>query len=235
MEFDIVDEMKANHERKQLFSMKKLLNLNPKQMDFLNLIREPKTNMIFVDGPAGTAKTYAAVYGAMEALKSGRFEEIIYIRSIIESASKSIGALPGEIDEKFSPYAMPLVDKLNEIIEPGQQAALFDKKIIRPIPFNFLRGLTFNKSIVIIDETQNAISSEIVTALTRFGRDSMYIVLGDTKQADIGKSSGFSQIVSAFCNPTSELHHIHCVKFDESDICRSKILRYIVKALEHVK
>ena len=68
--------------------------------------------MCMVDGPAGTAKTYLAVLTALKMLNRKQIDNIIYIRSIVESASRSMGALPGELEEKFAPWSMPLIDKL---------------------------------------------------------------------------------------------------------------------------
>ena len=229
---EIEESIVTSYEKNVNLHLKRVLNLNQKQLECLNLIRDDKTNMVLVDGPAGTAKTYVAVYGALEMLKDGDVDQIIYIRSIIESASRSIGALPGEIDEKFQPYAMPLVDKLNEIIDPGSIKWLFDKQMVKAIPVNFVRGLTFNKTVVIVDEAQNMDKSELTTILTRFGRDSKYIVIGDTFQSDIGRNSGFSEIVSRFSSDKCVAHGIHALKFTEQEIVRSKILKFIVDCLK---
>ena len=71
--------------------------------------------MAFVDGPAGSMKTYIAVYAGLELIRDETFTKLVYIRSIAESAEKSLGSLPGEIDDKFSPYAIPLDEKVSEL------------------------------------------------------------------------------------------------------------------------
>lgn len=233
---EIVDEVAIENMLKSInevksFNLKRCHKLYPKHQEFLKLIQAEKTNMIFVNGPAGTAKTYIAVYGALSLLKEERCEEIIYIRSIVESSSRSIGALPGEIGEKFQPYAMPLVEKMNEIIDKRTIDRLFESSLVRAIPVNFVRGLTFNKAVVIIDEAQNLTKKELVTILTRFGNKSLYIVCGDVFQSDI-KDSGYKDIVNAFCSDKSVAHEIHCINFTKNEIVRSEILKYIVKVLE---
>ena len=187
--------------------------------------------MVFVNGPAGTAKTYVAVYGALELLKMNKVDEIIYIRSIIESASKSMGALPGELDDKFQPYTMPLIDKLTEILPAQEVQPLFDSQMIRTVPVNFTRGLTFNKACVIIDEAQNLTKKELITIMTRFGNKSTYIVIGDTFQSDI-RDAAFEDIMEKFDTSKSRSHKIYCCNFDKTDIVRSAILKYIVGVLE---
>jgi phosphate starvation-inducible PhoH-like protein len=227
---ETIKNILEDHYKKVSFTLKKPLKLLPKHQELLQLIQNEKTNMVFVNGPAGSAKTYVSVYGALELLKQEKVDEIVYIRSIIESASRSIGALPGEIDEKFQPYTMPLVDKLREIIPVGQISTLFANNMIRTVPVNFTRGLTFHKACVILDETQNLTRKELVTILTRFGTKSIYIVCGDSFQSDI-KDTGFKDIMTAFNTPISKSHNIHCIDFGRDEIVRSPILKHIVDVI----
>lgn len=234
---EIVDDMtidkamEFNYKRPTL-SMKCPLRLNAKHQEMLRYIQDETTNMVFVDGPAGTAKTYIAVYGALQLLKMEKVDEIIYIRSIIESASKSMGSLPGELNDKFQPYTMPLIDKLSEILPPMEIQPLFDTQMIRTVPVNFTRGLTFTKSCVIIDESQNLTEKELVTILTRFGNKSTYIICGDSFQNDI-KDTGFRNIKNKFDTSKARHNNIYCCNFDKSDIVRSAILKFIVDVLEN--
>jgi phosphate starvation-inducible PhoH-like protein len=166
----------------------------------------------------------------MELLKEAKADQIIYIRSVVESSSRSIGALPGELDEKFGPYTLPLMDKLYEITEKSSADLLLKNEYVKAIPVNFVRGLTFHNSIVIIDEAQNLNRSELTTLLTRFGRHSKYIICGDTKQSDI-RDSGFKQVLDLFDTDFSRKNEIHCLKFDNHDIVRSPILKHITQVL----
>ncbi len=214
------------------FKVKKPFHFNETHMCFYNDIKADDTNMVFVDGPAGSAKSYIAVLGALELVKEQKTKNIIYIRSVIESASRSIGALPGEVDDKFLPYAMPLLEKAKEVTDDSTCLSLQSAGVLRAIPVNFVRGLTFNDSIVIVDEAQNLTKSELVTILTRFGKNTKYIVCGDLKQSDIGKMSGYKDIYDRFDNEKCIDHKIYAYKFGESEIVRSKILRFIVDILE---
>ena len=202
---------------------------------FTELCFDPKTKIAFVDGPAGTAKTYCAAYTALHMLKSHRVDEVVYIRSIIESASKSMGSLPGEVDDKFLPWTLPLQEKLLELISPADSIHLFQQDIIKAIPVNYVRGLTFKDAAVIVDEAQNLTYSELVTILTRYGEDSKMIVIGDTQQSDINGKSGFRDIYNKFNDKESEDNGIYCFKFTEQDIMRSKMLKFIVAKLNSNK
>lgn len=216
------------------FSINEDYKLTPKQVAFLVKALQQDTRMCIVDGPAGTAKTYIAVLTALKLLNRKQVDNIVYIRSIVESASRSMGALPGELEEKFAPWSMPLIDKLEEITTAGAGINLMNKGYIKCIPVNFTRGLTFKNACVIIDEAQNMTNSELTTILTRFGENSKYLVVGDTYQADIGEKSGFKNIFKAFDDPLCDENGITTFKFDEDDIVRSQILRFIVERLNTI-
>jgi len=186
--------------------------------------------MAFVDGPAGSMKTYIAVYAGLELIRDETFNKLVYIRSIAESAEKSLGALPGEIDDKFSPYAIPLDEKVSEIAGYGVCSNLKKQGLIEAIPVNFVRGLTFNKSLVIVDEAQNLSRKELTTILTRFGRDSRYVVIGDCNQADVNKS-GYKEIFNSFNTEKCIENKIYSYEFGNTEIARSKILRFICSVL----
>ena len=200
---------------------------------FLELLLYEKTKMVLVDGPAGSAKTYLAVLAALLQLSSKDCDKIVYIRSIVESASRSLGSLPGDIAEKFQPWSMPLSEKLEELLKPQDVQHLF-KHHVQCLPVNFARGLTFKNSTVIIDEAQNMTLNELTTVLTRFGHYSKYIILGDARQSDINGRSGFEPILNAFNNEESESRGIHTFQFGKAEIVRAPILQHIVEVLESI-
>ena len=226
---DITDAYKKNFDCSNLI-IKKQFPLTDNQTAFYYLTQNEKTNMVFLDGPAGSAKSYCAVYSALELLKERKVDKIIYIRTVIESASRSMGYLKGDENEKFAAYTMVLNEKCLEIIDKQTYGALMEQEYIKAIPVNFARGLTFNNSLVIFDEAQNATRSELTTILTRFGRHTKYIICGDSKQKDI-RDSGFSEVFDLFNKEFSRKNHIHCIKFDTSDIVRSPILKHITQVL----
>ena len=212
------------------FKIKRPFYFNPKHREFYNCIKNPKTKMGFVDGPAGSMKTYIAVYAGLELIKQEQFNRMVYIRSVTESAERSLGSLPGEIDDKFSPYSIPLEEKVTEIADAGTYSMLKQKGIVEAIPVNFVRGLTFNKTLVIVDEAQNLSRKELTTILTRFGRYSKYVVIGDCNQADVNKS-GYKEIFNMFNSKQCKDNDIHSFEFGNSEISRSKILRFICSVL----
>ena len=206
--------------------------LTPAHKSFTELLFQRDTNIVFVDGPAGSAKTYCAAYSGLHMLRARFATEMVYIRSIIESASRSMGALPGEVEDKFSPWIIPLKEKLDELLAPGVSRYLFDRGIVKAIPVNYVRGLTFKDSVVIVDEAQNLTFSELTTILTRFGTNCKMIVVGDTLQSDINGKSGFEPMYKLFDDARAEENGVFCFKFTEADIMRSEMLKFIVSRLE---
>jgi len=91
--------------------------LNEKQQQFLELAMDKSTKIVFVSGPAGTSKTYMAIYAALTLLNQRRVSDLIYIRSAVESSEAKLGFLPGEADDKMAPYLAPLVDKLQNYFQ----------------------------------------------------------------------------------------------------------------------
>ena len=217
------------------YTIQQKYNLTEVHDNFLDVCFKEKCKMSLIDGPAGSAKTYLSVYIALQLLRTQKIEEIIYIRSIVESASKSMGSLPGEVEEKFLPWSLPLVEKLNELLDRATINTLMSEGFIKCHPVNYTRGLTFKNACVLVDEAQNLTSEELTTILTRFGHDSKYIVIGDSQQSDIGNKSGFKQIYDAFNTEESLEFGMHVFKFTELEIVRSEILKYIVKVLQKLK
>lgn len=214
------------------FEVNQKFQLKQTHQNIIDTINDEHTKMVFVDGPAGSAKSYMGVYCALMALKNKTVDKIYYIRSIVESASKQIGSLPGEIDNKFLPWTMPLIEKVSELTNKYVSDNLFASGMLVGMPVNFTRGLTFNRSFVIIDEFQNLTVAEMVTLLTRFGRKSKYVVLGDSSQADIGKTTCIDRILKCFDNDESIKNNIHAYSLTKDDIVRSEILKFIVAQLE---
>lgn len=206
----------------------------PKQKEFIDLVLDKKSKIIFVDGVAGTGKTLLAVYCALELLNQKRVSDIIFCRSIIESASKAIGALPGELDLKFKPFLLPLEDKLNELLSKSDVVRLFKDERVQPIPINFLRGASFNAKVIIGEEVQNFTFKELVTLITRLGEYSKLICIGDTWQADLNGKSGFKPMFELFDTEESKENGIYTFKFTKYDIMRSGVLKFVMEKLESI-
>ena len=208
--------------------------LTPKQKKFLDLALNPNMKIMFVAGPAGSSKTYMAVYSALRRLVVDHDLDLLYVRTIIECADKGLGALPGDIEEKFNPYMAPLEDKLYEILPKMSttKRELFEKGRIDAMPINFLRGASWSNKTVILDEAQNATFKELMTLVTRIGKNTTLFICGDFMQSDINGKTGFKSMFRLFDDTPSKDRGIHCFEFAEEDIMRSEILKYIIQKLQ---
>lgn len=216
------------------FRIDQKFHLNDHHKAFVEKAMEEESQILFCDGPAGSSKTYLAVFVALSMLKEKKIDEIVYIRSIVESATRKLGSLPGEVDDKFKPWSIPLIEKCDELVGKQITTMLFESHYLKSIPVNFLRGATFTNNVVIVDEAQNLEHSELVTILTRFGKNCKLFIIGDSLQSDIQKS-GFEKIMRAFDTDESNKNGIHAFHFTEEDITRSKLLKFIVKIIGSIK
>lgn len=213
----------------------KNLNWTEKQKAFIELATNKDTRIIFLSGPAGTSKSILAVYAALQLLNIKKASELIYVRSIVESASHSLGSLPGEMGEKFKPFANVVLDKLDELLSTGDIKKLFADERIKPTPVNYLRGASYNANVVVVDEAQNFTLSELITTITRIGKFSKFFILGDPMQTDLKhkEQSGFKPMFDLFNDEASQKEGIFCVEFTKDDIMRSELLKFIVEKLEN--
>ena len=207
-------------------------DLTDRQKEFINLALDKKTKLMFVEGPAGTSKSFLAVYCSLLLLNKRAVSDIVYVRSAVESSDAKLGFLPGEADDKMAPYIQPLLDKLDELLPKQNVEWLVKDKRITGMPVGYLRGLSFNAKAIIADEMQNCTWKELLTLITRTGEFSKLFVLGDESQSDLNGKSGFKKMVEVFSDQESKDQGIISFKFTEEDIVRSALVKFIIK---HVK
>jgi len=146
-----------------------------------------KNDMVFVVGPAGTGKTYTAVALAVKALKNKQIKRIILTRPAVE-AGENLGFLPGDLRDKLDPYLQPLYDALWDMMPMQKLMAMMEDKVIEIAPLAFMRGRTLDYAYVILDEAQNATSSQLKMFLTRMGKNAKFFITGDITQIDLPKN-----------------------------------------------
>lgn len=207
-------------------------DLTEKQNEFLNLASQKTTKIIFVTGPAGTSKTFLAVFHALNMINERKVSDLVYIRSAVESSDSKLGFLPGETDDKLAPYIQPLLDKMIEMLPKGDIDILRKEERVTGVPIGFLRGLNWNAKVIISDESQNMTYKELFTLITRTGEFSKVFILGDPEQSDINGKSGFIKMMSHFDDDESRQNGIHVFRFTEDDIVRSGLVQFIIKKIK---
>lgn len=215
----------------------KALDWTEKQKAFIELATSKSTKIIFLSGPAGTSKSILAVYCSLLLLNEKKISDIIYVRTIVESAAISMGTLPGDENSKLKYFVSVLNDKLEELLSIGDVKKLNADERVKGMPVNYLRGASYNAKAVIVDEAQNGTFGEILTALTRIGKYTKYFILGDPMQTDLRNKdqSGFKPMFDIFNTTDAQEKGIYCVEFTKEDIMRSEILKFIIEQVEKYK
>lgn len=200
-----------------------------KQKEFIQLALDKDTKIIFVNGPAGTSKTLVSTYASLTMLNQKRVSDVMYIRAAVESSDSKLGFLPGTADEKIHYYAIPFLDKLDELLPKADVDKLVKEQRVGIFPVGFTRGLNWNAKSVIVDEAQNLTQKELITILTRLGKFSKCFVLADPMQSDInGKSGAFEKIAALFADEEAKKQGIHYFEFTHEDIMRSELVKFLV-------
>ncbi len=207
-------------------------DLTAKQQELIKLILDRDTRVVFLSGPAGTSKTFVSVLAGLTLMDRHMVSDIVYVRSVIESASRSLGYLPGEAGDKMEPFIRPLKDKLEEMLPASDIERLVKEKRVEGIPVGFLRGASFNAKFILVDEAQNLDMKELLTVVTRVGRFSKLIVTGDPAQSDINGKSGFRHFCDMFNDEESRANGVHYFSFTKDDIVRSELVKFIVGRIE---
>lgn len=196
--------------------------LNFIQEVYLNAIKT--ADIIFGVGSAGTGKTYVAAGYAASQLYHRNVDKVILTRPNVE-VGVGLGFLPGSLEEKYAPYLEPFDSVFRKMLGKGFYECAIKNKTIEPRPLGFLRGTTFEHSIVLVDECQNMTKTELKMLLTRMGKNCKIILSGDHSQPDI-HNSGLKDAVSRL----DGIHGIEVINFLDSDIVRSKMCKQIIMA-----
>jgi phosphate starvation-inducible PhoH-like protein len=197
------------------------------QEHYIDAIRK---NMItFVNGPAGTGKTYLAMAVAITAFQNNEVQRIILTRPAIEAGEK-LGFLPGDLQQKIDPYLRPLYDALFQIMGAENFQRNQEKGLIEVAPLAYMRGRTLDNAYIILDEAQNTTPEQMKMFLTRLGFGSRAIITGDTTQKDLapGSSSG----LEIACRILQKVDDIAIISLTSKDVVRHPLVQKIVKAYE---
>ena len=209
-----------------------------KQRDFFRLALDDDTNIMFVNGPAGTSKSLLAVYCGLKLLNYKKVSDLMYLRSAVESSDAKLGFLPGAAEDKLAFYNLPFLDKLDELLENTRAEKLEEENRISMFPVNFARGMNWTGKCVILDEAQNSTIKEIKTVLTRLGQGCKCFVLADPMQTDLKSqnlSGGFEKLVEAFSGEDSLEMGVYTFSFTEDDIMRSELVKFLIKKLKDIE
>ena len=226
--------------QKNILQMANKLDYSTKsdhQRKYNEFLNNNNLKIIVGNGPAGTGKTYLACKSAVEKFKSNQIEKIIVTRPV-KSVEEELGFLPGDINEKMTPWMNPIFDILKEDFTTNEIKYLQKEEKLEISPLGFMRGRTFKNSFIIADEMQNSTPSQMFMLLTRLGENSKIALTGDLKQSDIKDINGFDDLIQKLNMKYNNEYHlmlkdeIALVNFNNKDVIRSEIVSKIINLYE---
>jgi phosphate starvation-inducible protein PhoH and related proteins len=233
MEFEDRAARKDGPQVKKSWSEHDFKNLKPLNQNQASMIESYFTgNNIIASGSAGTGKTYLALWLATQSVFGGQPQkEIIIVRSAVPS--RDIGFLPGDEKEKLAPYEAVYRDSLADLA--GRKSTyddMVEAGFVKFMPTSFLRGLTWDNAIIIVDEVQNLTFEEIHTVMTRVGKNSRIIVCGDIAQNDFANNTKEDSGFDKFVRVSSRMKGFDRIHYTKHDIVRSGFVKSWIIALE---
>lgn len=201
----------------------------PRQLHYVEALREESADLVFGVGPAGTGKTFLAVACAVEALRNERYDRIVVTRPAVE-AGERLGFLPGTQEEKVDPYLQPIWDAFRSQMGEIDLKNRRERRTIEVAPLAFMRGRTLTNAFVIVDEAQNATVPQMKMVLTRLGEGSRMVVTGDPTQVDLQRPavSGLAHALSIL----EGLPGVEVIRFEAQDVVRHRLVARIIEAYE---
>jgi phosphate starvation-inducible protein PhoH and related proteins len=194
------------------------------QDEYLDSIEDNK--LTICTGPAGTGKTLIAVASAINMLyDDANMDHIVIVRPAITACDEKLGFLPGNIDAKMGPFMLPILYNLSRVVGKEYYSLLMKNDIIKVIPLAYMRGLTLDNCVAILDEAQNTTPEQMKMFLTRIGEDCKVIVEGDEGQTDIKSANGLADSIQRL----EGMEGVGLIRLCQEDIVRSSFVARIVE------
>lgn len=208
-----------------------LTPMNSNQADLLEALKF--NSLIIASGCAGVGKSLVALWHASKRLYYGDIKKIVLIRAYQPLAGRSIGFLPGTLDEKLTPFYQQMLDYLEDYLGKASTEIHLKNKTIEICSLETIRGRSWDRSIIIVDEAQNLFVPEVQALVTRIGKDSQMIFCGDDSgtQTDIKNTMNGLSYLEALVNKYY-ISDTSFIKFTKDDIVRSGITKEFVIAFE---
>ncbi len=214
-----------NRERKNDIKVINAVQLNEEQKEAKRLIVE--NQVVVITGRAGSGKSLVCAQASLDFLKKKQISAIYNTRAAVE-VGKSLGFLPGALNDKFDPYMEAFIENLNKCCtNKTEVAGLIEDGKVKALPVQFIRGKTID-DILIVEEAQNLTKGEMLAILTRLGKTGKIVINGDNEQTDIRTPDGQINGLQYAIELSKKIEEIKWIKLKEnhrSDLV-GKMLEY---------
>lgn len=208
------------------------LNWTDRQKTFIDLVLDDKNQVMFCSAPAGVGKTMLSTYCGLKLLTEDKIKKIIYARNPVESCSgRGLGFIKGKTDEKMEPYVMPLKDNASKLLDKYSLSIIDKLNAFEAIPLGFCKGRTFDDALIIVDEAEDLTFQDLRLILTRLGKRSKMIIIGDERQSNM-RDGKFPLMIKIFTNPEARSKGVQTFTFSAKDIMRNDLIQYLVTEID---
>jgi len=198
------------------------------QRQYVQYLEDPTVSILLGVGPAGTGKTLFACSAAVQEMKRGSVQKIIFTRPVVP-VEKDIGFLPGSLINKMDPWTRPIFDILGEFYSKRDIDIMLDSGAIEISPLAFMRGRTFKRAFVIADEMQNSSPNQMLMLTTRLGQSSKMVITGDLAQSDRAiHQNGLADLMGKLRAYNGDMDTIKMVEMGREDVERSAAVAKIL-------
>jgi len=232
---EVVKEYKLSYPK----TIKKIKFKKYNQKRFYKSIEHPNHNIVMGHALAGAGKTYISIQKGLELLlhRLSHIEKLIIINPTVDVGSEDkLGHLPGDLMEKIAVHNESSLFIMHKIIGPVETKKLIEQGKIEFRVLNFLRGINFEKSYIILDEAQNASPQQLKTLITRISDDAKLVIEGDLSQCDKYKNNGSPAYTkSGFFDVwkrLGKLKGVYQIEFTKEDCIRSGIVKRVLERYE---
>jgi len=212
----------------QSFNLR-LTDIRPKTLNQSIAFRDwSKEKHLVLHGLPGTGKSFVALYLALKAVQDGLQKRVVIVRSAVPT--RDIGHLPGSAADKMKQYEAPYVGLCSQLYGRGDAYEILkQKKIIEFMPTSFIRGITIDDAVIIIEEAQNMGYQEVRSVITRLGDNSRFIVNGDLEQDDLSserfkEETGLKRLIKVL----TPIPTVTFIEFGVEDIVRSDFIKAFI-------
>jgi phosphate starvation-inducible protein PhoH len=214
------------------FSLRRITPLTENQKLTFESYEDNKHLLLI--GTAGTGKSFLSIYlGMQDIMEHETHKKLIIVRSVVPT--RDMGFLPGNNKEKSKVYEAPYYSIFSEIFGRGDAYEyLKNKNVVEFMTTSFVRGITINNAVIVVDEIQNMTANELHSIFTRIGKNCRVVFAGDIKQNDLSgkrEQSGFKD----FFKVIDKMRDFDIIEFNKNDIIRSELVKSYIIAREELE